>query len=97
MTNVPVMTWASLMPALPEMYLTAGICVLLLADALGSIEYQWPGNTLGSPGRVASDWRLRNIASESPPGKSVRQQPSMNSVSPATRPPSIRKHWLPGV
>jgi NADH-quinone oxidoreductase subunit N len=31
-TQVPVMTWASLQPALPEMYLTAAICVLLLAD-----------------------------------------------------------------
>ena len=26
------MTWASLQPALPEIYLTAAICVLLLAD-----------------------------------------------------------------
>ena len=32
MNTVPVMTWASLQPALPEMYLTAAICVLLLAD-----------------------------------------------------------------
>ena len=29
---VPALTWASLQPALPEMYLIAGICVLLLAD-----------------------------------------------------------------
>ena len=27
-----VMTWASLQPALPEIYLTAAICVLLMAD-----------------------------------------------------------------
>ena len=30
--TVPTMTWAYLQPALPEMYLTAAICVLLLAD-----------------------------------------------------------------
>ena len=29
---VPAMTWASLQPALPEMYLTGAICLLLLAD-----------------------------------------------------------------
>ena len=32
MNNEIVMTWASLQPALPEIYLTAAICVLLLAD-----------------------------------------------------------------
>ena len=31
-TPESVMTWASLQPALPEIYLTAAICVLLLAD-----------------------------------------------------------------
>jgi NADH-quinone oxidoreductase subunit N len=30
--NESVMTWASLQPALPEIYLTAAICVLLMAD-----------------------------------------------------------------
>ena len=30
--NEPVMTWATLQPALPEIYLTAAICVLLMAD-----------------------------------------------------------------
>ena len=30
--NEPLMTWASLQPALPEIYLTAAICVLLMAD-----------------------------------------------------------------
>lgn len=30
--NDTVMTWASLQPALPEIYLTAAICVLLMAD-----------------------------------------------------------------
>ena len=37
------------------------------------------------------------MASGSEPGKSVRPQPSRKSVSPATRRPSTRKHWLPGV
>ncbi len=32
MTNVTAITWASLQPALPEIYLTAAICVLLLVD-----------------------------------------------------------------
>jgi NADH-quinone oxidoreductase subunit N len=32
MNNEIVMTWASLQPALPEIYLTAAICVLLMAD-----------------------------------------------------------------
>ncbi len=32
MSPETTMTWASLQPALPEMYLTAAICVLLLAD-----------------------------------------------------------------
>jgi len=32
MNNDAVFTWASLQPALPEIYLTAAICVLLLAD-----------------------------------------------------------------
>jgi NADH-quinone oxidoreductase subunit N len=32
MNSEPIMTWASLQPALPEIYLTAAICVLLLAD-----------------------------------------------------------------
>jgi NADH-quinone oxidoreductase subunit N len=30
--NTPVITWASLQPALPEIYLTAAICALLMAD-----------------------------------------------------------------
>jgi NADH-quinone oxidoreductase subunit N len=32
MTNEITMTWAQLQPALPEIYLTAAICVLLMAD-----------------------------------------------------------------
>jgi NADH-quinone oxidoreductase subunit N len=32
MNSVTTFTWASLQPALPEIYLTAAICVLLLAD-----------------------------------------------------------------
>jgi NADH-quinone oxidoreductase subunit N len=32
MNSVNTFTWASLQPALPEIYLTAAICVLLLAD-----------------------------------------------------------------
>jgi NADH-quinone oxidoreductase subunit N len=32
MSPVNAFTWASLQPALPEMYLTAAVCVLLLAD-----------------------------------------------------------------
>src|SRR5687768_14808134 len=32
MNNEFTMTWAQLQPALPEMYLTAAICVLLMAD-----------------------------------------------------------------
>jgi len=32
MNSVNAFTWASLQPALPEIYLTAAICVLLLAD-----------------------------------------------------------------
>ncbi len=31
------------------------------SDALGSAEYQWPGNTVGSPGSCASACRLRYI------------------------------------
>ena len=31
------------------------------------------------------------------PGRSVRPHPSRKSVSPATRRPSTRKHWCPGV
>jgi NADH-quinone oxidoreductase subunit N len=32
MNSTPSMTWADLQPAIPEIYLTAAICVLLLAD-----------------------------------------------------------------
>jgi NADH-quinone oxidoreductase subunit N len=32
MNSTPSMTWAELQPAIPEIYLTAAICVLLLAD-----------------------------------------------------------------
>ena len=32
--NTAVITWASLQPALPEIYLTAAICVLLLAQVI---------------------------------------------------------------
>ena len=32
MSNEITMTWASFQPALPEIYLTAAICVLLMAD-----------------------------------------------------------------
>src|SRR5689334_2923281 len=32
MTDPTAITWASVQPALPEIYLTAAICVLLLAD-----------------------------------------------------------------
>src|SRR5215510_2881054 len=34
-------TWASLQPALPEIYLTAAICVLLLADVF--FGHRWRG------------------------------------------------------
>ena len=61
-------------------------------------EYRWPGNRMASSGTSASFWvRLSYSAAGSPPGRSVRPQPSRNSVSPATRRPSTRKHWLPGV
>jgi NADH-quinone oxidoreductase subunit N len=36
--NEPVMTWASLQPALPEIYLTAAICVLLMADVFFGVK-----------------------------------------------------------
>ena len=55
------------------------------------------GTPSGRPDSCASACRLRNMSSTLPPGKSVRPQPSRNSVSPATSRPSSRKHWLPGV
>ena len=48
------------------------------SGALGCSEYQWPGKTVGSPDSVASCCRLRYMSSTSPPGKSVRPQPSRN-------------------
>src|SRR4026209_2076800 len=50
-----------------------------------------------SSGNDARRWRLSYISAGSPPGRSVRPQPSRKSVSPATRRPSTRKHWLPRV
>ena len=50
-----------------------------------------------SSGRAARRCRLSYICSGSLPGRSVRPQPSRNSVSPETSRPSTRKHWLPGV
>ncbi len=41
MTNVTAMTWASLQPALPEIYLTAAICVLLLVDVFAGQTRRW--------------------------------------------------------
>jgi len=46
MNTVPTMTWASLLPALPEMYLAAGICVLLLADVFFGDRYRRLAPTL---------------------------------------------------
>src|SRR3954469_1528444 len=39
--NTPTMTWASLQPALPEIYLTAAICVLLLVDVFAGQTRRW--------------------------------------------------------
>ncbi|HEV8444380.1 MAG TPA: NADH-quinone oxidoreductase subunit NuoN [Steroidobacteraceae bacterium] len=41
MTNVTAITWASLQPALPEIYLTAAICVLLLVDVFAGQQRRW--------------------------------------------------------
>jgi NADH-quinone oxidoreductase subunit N len=46
MTNVASITWASLLPALPEIYLTAAICVLLLADVFFGQSRRWLAPTL---------------------------------------------------
>ena len=40
------MTWASLIPALPEIYLTAAICALLLADVFFGEKRRWIAPTL---------------------------------------------------
>jgi NADH-quinone oxidoreductase subunit N len=40
-TDVTPFTWASLQPALPEIYLTAAICVLLLADVFFGDRRRW--------------------------------------------------------
>jgi NADH-quinone oxidoreductase subunit N len=40
-TDVTNITWASLQPALPEIYLTAAICVLLLADVFFGDRRRW--------------------------------------------------------
>ena len=34
-------TWASLLPALPEIYLTAAVCVLLLVDVFVGEKRRW--------------------------------------------------------
>ena len=66
--------------------------------ALGSNEYRWPGNSTAESGTLASvSCSERYIAAGSLPGRSIRPQPSRNSVSPATSAPPTRKHWLPGV
>jgi NADH-quinone oxidoreductase subunit N len=44
--NETVMTWASLQPALPEMYLTAAICVLLMADVFFGEKHRGLAPTL---------------------------------------------------
>jgi len=46
MTNAASITWASLLPALPEIYLTAAICVLLLADVFFGQSRRWLAPTL---------------------------------------------------
>ncbi len=44
--NETVITWASLQPALPEMYLTAAICVLLMADVFFGDKHRGLAPTL---------------------------------------------------
>jgi NADH-quinone oxidoreductase subunit N len=46
MTPETVITWASLQPALPEMYLTAAICVLLMADVFFGEKHRGLAPTL---------------------------------------------------
>jgi NADH-quinone oxidoreductase subunit N len=41
MTNATAFTWASLLPALPEIYLTAAICFLLLVDVFAGEKRRW--------------------------------------------------------
>jgi len=41
MTNATAFTWASLQPALPEIYLTAAVCVLLLVDVFAGEKRRW--------------------------------------------------------
>ena len=41
MTNATAFTWASLQPALPEIYLTAAVCLLLLVDVFAGEKRRW--------------------------------------------------------
>ena len=67
-------------------------------SAKGRREYRWPGKRTASSGTRARRLLMESyMASGSDPGRSVRPQPSRKRVSPATRRPSTKKHWLPGV
>ncbi len=46
MSSVENFTWASLQPALPEIYLTAAICVLLMVDVFAGERRRWIAPTL---------------------------------------------------
>jgi NADH-quinone oxidoreductase subunit N len=46
MSSVENFTWASLQPALPEIYLTAAICLLLMVDVFAGERRRWVAPTL---------------------------------------------------
>jgi NADH-quinone oxidoreductase subunit N len=46
MSSVETFTWASLQPALPEIYLTAAICLLLMVDVFAGERRRWIAPTL---------------------------------------------------
>jgi NADH-quinone oxidoreductase subunit N len=46
MSSVENFTWASLQPALPEIYLTAAICLLLMVDVFAGERRRWIAPTL---------------------------------------------------
>jgi NADH-quinone oxidoreductase subunit N len=46
MNSVDTFTWASLQPALPEIYLTAAICLLLMVDVFAGERRRWIAPTL---------------------------------------------------
>jgi NADH-quinone oxidoreductase subunit N len=46
MSSVDTFTWASLQPALPEIYLTAAICLLLMVDVFAGERRRWIAPTL---------------------------------------------------